>query len=40
MAATAAEEGRMVEAVKDHWLIAVGIVVLIVAAIVWWRTAR
>jgi hypothetical protein len=27
----------MVEAVRDHWLIAAGLVVLLVAAVVWWR---
>jgi hypothetical protein len=27
----------MVEAVRDHWLILVAIVVLVVAAFMWWR---
>jgi len=27
----------MVEAVHDHWLIAGGVVVLIAAAVMWWR---
>jgi hypothetical protein len=27
----------MVEAVRDHWLIALGIVVLVIAAFVRWR---
>jgi LPXTG-motif cell wall-anchored protein len=28
---------RMIEAVQDQWLIAAGIVVLVIAAVVWWR---
>jgi hypothetical protein len=27
----------MVEAVKDHWLIAGALVILVIAAIMWWR---
>ena len=27
----------MVQAVRDHWLIALGIIALIAASIVWWR---
>jgi hypothetical protein len=27
----------MVQAVQDHWLIAIGVIVLVVAAISWWR---
>jgi len=27
----------VVEAVHDHWLIAAGVVVLVVAAVMWWR---
>jgi hypothetical protein len=27
----------MVEAVRDHWLILVAVVVLVVAAFMWWR---
>jgi LPXTG-motif cell wall-anchored protein len=30
----------MVEAVRDNWLIAVGIAALLVAAVVWWRARR
>jgi hypothetical protein len=30
----------MVEAVRDHWLIALGIVVLIVALVVWRRAGK
>lgn len=30
----------MVEAVRDHWLIALGIVVLIVALFVWRRAGK
>ena len=30
----------MVEAVRDNWLIAVGIATLLVAAVVWWRARR
>jgi hypothetical protein len=28
----------MVEAVRDHWLIAVAVVVLVIAAFMWWRS--
>ena len=27
----------MVEAVRDHWLIVAALVVLVAAALVWWR---
>jgi hypothetical protein len=27
----------MIEAVQDHWLIVAGVVVLVVAAVMWWR---
>jgi len=27
----------MVEAAHDHWLIAIAVVVLVVAAVYWWR---
>ncbi len=27
----------MVEGVRDHWLIAVAVAVLVIAALVWWR---
>jgi hypothetical protein len=27
----------MVEAVRDHWLILAGVVVLVLAALMWWR---
>jgi LPXTG-motif cell wall-anchored protein len=30
----------MIEPVRDHWLIALGIVVLLGALIVWWRSRR
>lgn len=30
----------MVEAVKDNWVVAVAVIVLLVAAIVWWRARR
>jgi hypothetical protein len=30
----------MVEAVRDNWLIALGVVALVVAALVWWRMGR
>lgn len=30
----------MVEAVRDHWLVMLGIVVLVAAGIVWWRARR
>jgi hypothetical protein len=28
----------MVEAVRDHWLIAGAVVALVVAAVIWWRS--
>ncbi len=28
----------MIEPIRDHWLIALGIVILVAAVIVWWRT--
>lgn len=28
----------MVEAVRDHWLILTGVVVLLLTALVWWRS--
>ena len=28
----------MIEPIRDHWLIALGVVVLLGALIVWWRT--
>ncbi len=30
----------MVEAVRDQWLVAVAVLVLAVAALVWWRAKR
>jgi hypothetical protein len=27
----------MVEAVRDHWVIAMAVIVLVIAAVVWWR---
>jgi LPXTG-motif cell wall-anchored protein len=30
----------MIEPVRDHWIIALGIVVLVGALIVWWRSRR
>jgi hypothetical protein len=27
----------MVEAVRDHWLIAIAVVVLVIAVLMWWR---
>lgn len=30
----------MIEPVRDHWVIALGIVVLLGALLVWWRTRR
>jgi hypothetical protein len=27
----------MVEAVRDHWLVAAGLIALVIAAVVWWR---
>jgi LPXTG-motif cell wall-anchored protein len=30
----------MIEPVRDHWVIVLGIVVLLGALLVWWRTRR
>ncbi|HJR01448.1 MAG TPA: LPXTG cell wall anchor domain-containing protein [Methylomirabilota bacterium] len=30
----------MIEPVRDHWIIALGIVVLLGALLVWWKTRR
>ena len=30
----------MIEPIRDHWAIALGVVVLIVAVVVWWRARR
>jgi hypothetical protein len=30
----------MIEPVRDHWVIVLGIVVLLGARLVWWRTRR
>jgi hypothetical protein len=30
----------MIEPVRDHWIIVVGIVVLLGALLVWWQTRR
>jgi hypothetical protein len=30
----------MVEAVRDHWAIAAAVIVLLLAAFVWWRARR
>jgi hypothetical protein len=30
----------MIEAVRDHWVIALGLVVLVIAGLMWWRGAR
>ena len=27
----------MVEAVRDHWVIAMAVIVLVIAAVMWWR---
>jgi len=27
----------MVEAVRDHWVVVAGVIVLVIAAVVWWR---
>jgi hypothetical protein len=27
----------MAQAVQDHWLIAIGVIVLVAAAVAWWR---
>ena len=28
----------MVEAVRDHWVIAMAVVVLVITALMWWRS--
>jgi len=30
----------MIEPIRDHWVIALGIVVLVGALIVWWKSRR
>jgi hypothetical protein len=30
----------MVEAVRDHWLVALAVLVLAAAALIWWRAGR
>lgn len=30
----------MIEPIRDHWVIVVGLVVLVGALIVWWRSRR
>jgi LPXTG-motif cell wall-anchored protein len=30
----------MIEPVRDHWIIVLGVVVLLGALLVWWRTRR
>lgn len=30
----------MIEPIRDHWVIALGVVVLVGALIVWWRSRR
>jgi hypothetical protein len=30
----------MIEPIRDHWVIALGIVILVAAVVVWWRTGR
>jgi hypothetical protein len=30
----------MVEAVRDHWVVAIALVILVVAGFVWWRAGR
>jgi len=30
----------VIEPVRDHWIIALGVVVLLGALLVWWRTRR
>jgi hypothetical protein len=34
------EEDAMVEAVRDQWMVAVAVVVLLAAAFLWWRARR
>jgi LPXTG-motif cell wall-anchored protein len=30
----------MIEPIRDHWIIVLGIVVLVAALVVWWRNRR
>ena len=30
----------MIEPIRDHWIIVLGVVVLLGALLVWWRTRR
>lgn len=30
----------MIEPIRDHWVIALGIVILLAAVVVWWRAGR
>jgi len=30
----------MIEPIRDQWVIAVGIVILVAAVVVWWRVGR
>jgi hypothetical protein len=30
----------MIEPIRDHWVIALGIVILVAAVVVWWRSRR
>jgi LPXTG-motif cell wall-anchored protein len=30
----------MIEPIRDHWVIALGLVVLVGALVVWWRSRR
>ncbi|HEX4993716.1 MAG TPA: LPXTG cell wall anchor domain-containing protein [Methylomirabilota bacterium] len=30
----------MIEPVRDHWIIVLGVVILLGALLVWWRTRR
>ena len=30
----------MIEPIRDHWVIALGIVILVAALVVWWRARR
>jgi LPXTG-motif cell wall-anchored protein len=30
----------MIERVRDHWIIVLGVIVLLGALLVWWRTRR
>ena len=31
------QEGKMAEAVRDHWVVAAAVLVLVVAVVAWWR---